>query len=379
MTPEFCQSFAIDEAQQECGTPWEYSSHMLDQVSRTFALNIKVLPKHRLGRPVLLAYLYCRMADTIEDDPHFDAKTKQTLLNGFALIFSAQGNQRQHLCLSWQNDLPSSWKTSEDPNLYMCAHAWWSIQLLDLYDRPVQAPIIACIEEMCHGMGEFALRQEARTSSWLTIQNEADLDKYCYYVAGVVGILLCDLFSTQSNWITAERQVELRKYAISFGLALQVTNIIKDVGEDSLRKVCFIPEEFYRSQGINDIDSLFSLHADLISIQQKTMQPMIQKAWKHIDDAVRFTQLLPLLEPRIRLFCLWPLLMAAETLVAAGQGEIVFDPTKKLKITRSQVKTILKDSTWHVWSNRWLSKRISQLNSTIPSSEREQDRAIRNQ
>lgn len=367
MTPEFRQRFAIDEAQQECAKPWEYSSHMLDLVSRTFALNIKVLPKQRLGRPVLLAYLYCRMADTIEDDPHFDATTKQDLLKRFALIFSAQGNQRQQLCFAWQNELPANWKTSEDPNLFLCAHAWWSIQLLDSFEPTVQAPIIACIEEMCQGMGEFALRQEQRTSTWLTIQNESDLDTYCYYVAGVVGILLCDLFSTQSIWINAERQAELRKYAISFGLALQVTNIIKDVGEDSLRQVCFIPAEFYQAQGITDVADLFSSSQnELLIKQQKSIQPMIEKAWKHIDDAVRFTQLLPFLEPRIRLFCLWPLLMAAETLVTAGKGEVVFDPKQKLKITRSQVKSIIKDSTWHVWSNHWLAKRIEQLKNTHP-------------
>ena len=54
---------------------WAYAEEILLQVSRTFALNINVL-KGKLHKSILLAYLYLRIADTVEDDPEMCAVEK---------------------------------------------------------------------------------------------------------------------------------------------------------------------------------------------------------------------------------------------------------------------------------------------------------------
>src|SRR5215217_349390 len=63
-----------------------FAEFALDRVSRTFALNIRVLPEP-LRAQVLYAYLYCRMADTLEDDAALPASEKARLLAAFADLF----------------------------------------------------------------------------------------------------------------------------------------------------------------------------------------------------------------------------------------------------------------------------------------------------
>jgi farnesyl-diphosphate farnesyltransferase len=58
----------------------------LPAVSRTFALSIRILPGE-LGSAVRCAYLLCRIADTIEDEPLMDAPAKAALLDALAACF----------------------------------------------------------------------------------------------------------------------------------------------------------------------------------------------------------------------------------------------------------------------------------------------------
>jgi farnesyl-diphosphate farnesyltransferase len=355
------QRFQIDLNRNQCGDPWGYSFYMLGQVSRTFALNINVLAKQP-RRSIMLAYLFMRMADTVEDDPQLAASAKQHLLQLFSNAF-ANSNDWLPSIRTFQSQLPESWKNSEDPNHFLCVHAEWSLALLFQFKSTVVGPICASVREMCAGMAEFALRQEERREGWLTLNSVADLDRYCYYVAGLVGNMLCDLFRAHSFWISAKRYRSMRNYSVSFGLGLQITNIIKDIAEDSTRNVCFIPEELCRQHGIATSPELFQRPAG-DPARLAVIQALVQKAWDHLSDAIHYTLLLPLTEPRLRLFCLWPLFMAAETLGAIKSGESVFDPNAKVKISRSDVKRIVHDTTLHFGSKDWIWQRFHELRQT---------------
>jgi len=70
---------------------WVYCQTVLPKVSRTFALNIQVL-KGDLHRAVLIAYLWCRIIDTVEDAPKFPAEQKVDALRTFAHLYD-----RDHL------------------------------------------------------------------------------------------------------------------------------------------------------------------------------------------------------------------------------------------------------------------------------------------
>lgn len=336
-----------------------FAKNILLQVSRTFALNINVL-SGLLHQSVLLAYLFLRIADTIEDDPDLAATEKEKLLKYFASIFETPevDPKRVDLFLSM---LPSQWIQSKDPNHLLTCRTPVVIGLwseLPLGNRKIIQKVII---EMCQGMAKFALKQEQQLAQgWFTIKKTSELDQYCYYVAGIVGKMLSQLFFIDSRFIDIETFDDLKKWDVSFGLALQVTNIIKDVREDASRKVCFIPEEICWRHGLKNSYDIFEPDVSP-DVRSAIMKELVDKAWSHLDDSIRYVLKIPRVDRRIRLFCLWPLFMAAENLSLIGDGKIIFDSEEKAKISRSTVKKIIKDTSLHFYSNRWIEKEYSRL------------------
>jgi len=332
---------------------WKYAEDTLDKVSRTFALNIRILGK-KLRKPILLAYLYMRMADTLEDDQFLSAEEKISLLKKFSQAINFGGEYINEFV----NSLPQDWKNSEKADRALCCNAAIVLPLLLEYPEPVVNAVKKGVEEMCNGMIEFVERQEKRTNSWFTIEREADLDRYCYFVAGLVGNMLTELFCINGKNFNEKRRKKLRELSVSFGLALQLVNIIKDIQEDSLRKVCFVPIEFFRKHGIKSVQEFFSPESSLEK-KELVISELTKKAKKHLLDAKNYIKNLPRFEHRMRLFCLWPSLMAADNLRVIGDGSIIFEEGKKAKITRQTVAKIIRRSTILGWSNFWIEREFS--------------------
>src|SRR5262245_38580677 len=110
---------------------------------------------------------------------------------------------------------------------------------------------------MSQGMREYSARADA-SACGLRLTDLNDLERYCYYVAGTVGGLLTSLFLPEvpedAGWplrmAPAEREAFLRDRAKSFGLGLQLVNIVKDVASDLERGDCFLPEALAEAHGV---------------------------------------------------------------------------------------------------------------------------------
>ncbi len=74
------------------------------------------------------------------------------------------------------------------------------------------------------------------------------LERYCYHVASVVGLLSIEIFGY--------RNARCRDYAVALGLALQFTNILRDVGNDALRGRIYLPHEELERCGVRPEDVL---------------------------------------------------------------------------------------------------------------------------
>lgn len=66
-------------------------------------------------------------------------------------------------------------------------------------------------------------------------QNWPELYKYCYKAAGVVGLMMLSLFGSKNK--------KAKKYAISLGIAMQMTNILRDIKEDYHRQRIYLPQD----------------------------------------------------------------------------------------------------------------------------------------
>lgn len=328
--------------------PERLAEFLLGKVSRTFALNIQVLPAG-LRRQVLLAYLFCRMADTLEDDPELTSAEKVSLLESFRGLFPPRkGWEAGHEALL--RALPPHWRHSEKWDRLLVAHGRWIFSQLAEFPDPVVDVISACVKEMCDGMIDFTKKQAEAGASGL-IGTLADLDAYCYFVAGTVGNMLCDLFTLQSPLIGKRRAKALKSLSVSFGLGLQLTNILKDVQEDRDRNVSFIPQSLLAEEGLTQAEFLAPQGR---AGAARILDRLIKKAEGHLADALEYTCLIPRLEPRMRLFCLWPLFMAAETLALIAHNHKTRRDGIKPKISRAQVGRILRRTSIACWSNAWI-------------------------
>ena len=100
------------------------------------------------------------------------------------------------------------------------------------------------------------------------------LQKYCWHVASVVGILSAKIFG-----VTNPQTLE---YAEKLGLAFQLTNIIRDVGEDARKGRIYLPVNELQQFNVTAADILNARHSENF---EKLMQFQAARAQKYYDEA----------------------------------------------------------------------------------------------
>jgi len=117
--------------------------------------------------------------------------------------------------------------------------AWWRQELARLYAGEPQHPVTRALQP---AIQPFGIKHEYLTEiidgmemdlSQNRYADFAALEQYCHRVAGVVGLLAASIFGYRDERTLA--------YAHGLGLAFQLTNIIRDVGEDSRKGRIYLP------------------------------------------------------------------------------------------------------------------------------------------
>jgi farnesyl-diphosphate farnesyltransferase len=303
-----------------------YQNRILPDVSRTFALTIPQLPKP-LAEVVTNAYLLCRLADTIEDDTTMDGATKAECIAEFLAVVRARadaGEFAARLAPLLATDTPEAERE-------LIRGAPIVLRITRTFTDNQQRAISHCVERMGQGMAEF---QRHKTLDGLP--SLIDLDRYCYFVAGIVGEMLTDLFCEYCPTLGPRRN-EMMALAVCFGQGLQMTNILKDVWEDREANTCWLPQSVFcdldggLARAIEDRDS----EAMVAGIGQ-----LVGIAHAHLQSALRYTQLIPKNEPGIRRFCLWAIGMAVLTLRRIHENPGYAAGTE-VKISRRAVKATI--------------------------------------
>jgi len=306
------------------GTDRAFCQEMLPKVSRTFALCIRFLPPG-VNYAVLVAYLLCRVADTIEDSVGLSAADKDRLLAHFRRCLEEGGPDA--------TPLAAAFAEGRQDDEQLAARADTVLHEYRALPAPQRDAIRPWVQEMCSGMAEFARR--ASTPGQLeALTSVADLDRYCYYVAGTVGHLLTGLFWLHHGRGSEKRLQRLESLATSFGLGLQLTNIVKDLADDRRRGWSFVPRQMTRLAGIDPEQMDDGVHRDE---SRRVMDLLIDKANAHLRDALDYCTELPRSEYRIRLFCLTSLYFAVRTLRRARHDPGLLEPQHKVKISRAEV------------------------------------------
>lgn len=330
---------------------WRFCQDILPKVSRTFALNIRVL-RGSLHRSVLLSYLWCRIIDTIEDAPAFPARRKVEALDAFAELFAAPGRDFSALD-TWIDSLGDLDGKHEEIELVRNADRVG--RCFNTLPAGHVSAIKPSVVTMSRGMADYQRRTGPGTQ-WL--RDEQDLKRYCYFVAGTVGEFLTRLFLLQGGGVPEARGRALQARAVDFGLGLQITNITKDLMVDIDRDWCYIPATFLQQAGI---DPARLSGAPLTEHSALLTRHMAFTALGHLRRGLEYILLLPRRWRRIRLFCIWPLWMAMETLALLNRQAFRYEKGVSPKISRDRVRTIVRRSSLWYWSNTWLQREFAKL------------------
>jgi farnesyl-diphosphate farnesyltransferase len=334
-----------------------YQDRVLPAVSRTFALTIPQLPSALRG-PVTSAYLLCRIADTIEDEPALSPAETLAFLQRFKAVVSATADPG-----ALANDLARRLSDQTlDSERDLVSNMDRVVRVTERLAPADRVAIGRCVRLMCDGMPKFQL-----SASVQGLGTASDLDDYCYYVAGVVGEMLVELFCGYSPRIAQQREA-LYELATSFAQGLQMTNILKDQWEDRRRGACWLPRDVFARHGV-DIGQLRAEQHD--ERFAAGLRELIGVAHGHLRNALAFTLLIPRDETGIRRFCLWAIGLAVLTLRKIN-ANLAFVAGTQVKVTRRTV-TVTRVLTSVAVGNNWMLKRLFERTAhglpVAPSSE----------
>ena len=303
-------------------------------VSRSFARPIEMLPGD-LGTAVTCGYLLCRIADTVEDNEHFSIPERDTR---YAAFLEALEGPADAPAVAAFEDLFRD--VDGDPaELELCRNLGRVLRVFRALPEGMQRKTQRWVAEMTRGMQIYSHRQ-AGEDGFTAVYTLSDLERYCYFVAGTVGHMLTDLFVESIGEVGSPTEMRLREKAESFGLGLQLVNILKDVTDDRARDVSYVPRTAVAREGLElgvlvDAEHREAAHA--------AVAPLFDRAQEHLGEALEYTLAVPAEHTAVRLFCLLPLWMAVRTLVHARGNDAMFVAGQPVKIARSEVEKLIAD------------------------------------
>ena len=187
-------------------TPEEYCREKAAHSGSSFYYSFLFLPPER-RRAITALYAFCREVDDAVDEPSDPSVARETL-------------------------------------------TWWRGEVARLFSGDPQHPVTRALAPVIapFGIGQARLDEimdgmemDLNQSRYL---NFSGLQLYCHRVAGVVGALAAGIFGY--------RNARTLEYAEKLGLAFQLTNIIRDVGEDARKNRIYLPQDDMARFGVSE-------------------------------------------------------------------------------------------------------------------------------
>ena len=222
--------------------PHEYCQTKAAASGSSFYYSFRFLPPER-RRAIIAFYAFCREVDDIVDECH-------------------------------------------DSDLAHIKLAWWRGEISRLYAGNPEHPVTRALAE---AIAPFHLPQDAFEQIIDGMEMDLDFDPgqpvhypdfkalrlYCHRVAGVVGEVAATIFGCEDR--------ATLKYANKLGLAFQLTNIIRDVGEDARRGRIYLPADELAEYGVASADLMQARMSDNF---RRLMAFQTRRALQTYDEAL---------------------------------------------------------------------------------------------
>jgi phytoene synthase len=220
-------------------TPDEYCQQKAAQSGSSFYYSFLFLPRQR-RRAITAFYAFCREVDDVVDECT-DVGVARTKL------------------------------------------AWWHTEVAAIFEGKAKHPVAQALAAL---LPHFKLEQERLHEIIYGMEMDlnqhryrdfAELKTYCYRVAGVVGLVSAEIFGYEN--------ADSLKYAENLGIAFQLTNIIRDVGEDARRDRVYLPLDELARFNVSVADIMHAQHSEAF-VQLMTFQ--VERALGFYRDAMNW-------------------------------------------------------------------------------------------
>jgi phytoene synthase len=249
-------------------------------------------------RAIRTVYSFCRLLDDIVDD-------------------DPKGRDPARELDQWRSEIEAIYRSSPSPGFAEELSA-----AIEEFDLPRQ-PFLDLIDGM-----EMDLK-------WHNYQTFADLREYCYRVASAVGLICIEIFGYDS--------VRTREYAVSLGLALQLTNILRDLKEDARRGRVYIPLEDLERFGYSEANLKSNLYnapfVEMMRYEHARARSYFEKASASLPDTDRAA------------------MFAAEIMAAIYRETLDLIPGVQYDVFRNQV-SLSKSRRLRLALNIWLRSKL---------------------
>ncbi|HEX4327140.1 MAG TPA: presqualene diphosphate synthase HpnD [Burkholderiales bacterium] len=229
-------------------TPDEYCQQKAAASGSSFYYSFLFLPPER-RRAITALYAYCREVDDVVDE-------------------------------------------TADENVARIKLAWWRTELASLYAGNPQHPVTRALAPFLkpYNLTEERLNEILDGMEMDLLQTRyldfKALERYCYLVASVVGLCAAEIFGRTSE--------DTLEYAKNLGMAFQLTNIIRDVGEDARRGRVYLPVNELQQFNVPVSGILNARYSDeftaLMRFQYERAQQYYEKAFAALPQQDRRAQ-----------------------------------------------------------------------------------------
>ncbi len=227
---------------------YEHCRHVAKEQARNFYYAFRTLPAHK-RRAIYAVYAFCRYCDDIADEPlPADERPRRFGLVREMLSSFDSGDAADPLFAALQD----ASRTFEIPASYY--------------------------SEIVDGV-EMDL-------TWTRFRDFDELRAYCYKVASVVGLICVEIFGY--------KDARAREYAVDLGIAMQLTNILRDIREDADRGRIYIPQDELERFGYSEAELTDGVVNNAF---RALMEFQVARARRYFDNGAR---LMPLLSPDSR-------------------------------------------------------------------------------
>ncbi|UVW27060.1 presqualene diphosphate synthase HpnD [Massilia sp. H6] len=199
----------------------------------------------------------------------------------YSFLFLPQERRRAITALyAFCREVDDTVDEASDPSVARIKLAWWRTEISSMYQARPTHPVSQALQPH---LAPYLLEEQHLQAIIDGMEMDLDqsryldypgLQKYCWRVAGVVGILSASIFGYTNPQTLA--------YAEKLGLAFQLTNIIRDVGDDARKGRIYLPVNELQQFGVTAADLLAFRHSEkfdaLMRFQAERAQRMYDEA-----------------------------------------------------------------------------------------------------